>query len=530
MKNISSEYVKKTRDNTQVWEAFVLRMNTKYSDRQRTIDNENADRNHSQAIRAAEDAEAFRWPSSLASCPLDGKPCCIAVHRATDGQTDNELELELEQMRSALSWCCTQIDCSPLHSYRRHPDHVSYHMDWAFTRYLRLKIQGSPNMLANQSALEEHCHFGGTGKLWFPTSQAMRAAHAFAVPEPEKTGFEGPFLECRPRPQGMVDGANVTEKIGKALEWLCGADVIGNCDGVMKELQLIGAISRQADETDLLYRARILFTLYYQAHWPFEADEGQEICSFDDTAYLHSPGLDGQPVLVTLPSLRGKSPFHWPTSFASCPADGLPCCRAIYRDNDSPHLDRMESALSWACGQIDCRPLHTYRSFPQNISLHMDWAFSHYLRKVVAAFVTEGLTTLEQLKENPKALEEHCKFGGVGDLLIPDVEGGWETTATHGGPAAECVPEASLAHPGSNFSEIVERSLETLCGAIISACDDIMKEIGRTGAVQALPSEDPLFFRARVLFTAAFQLRWQESSEACSFGGVTVLRATPAGG
>jgi hypothetical protein len=497
----------------------------------------------------------FEWPSSLASCPMDDLPCCVsAIRPPAEGELSAE---ELHGMQMALSWACTQIDCAALHTFRRHPDHLAFHMDWAFTRYLRAMIRKHPSdpvLGHNMSFFAEHCNFGGYARLWFPTQQALQLARRYG----SAASRGGPMLECFVPEELVAEGSTTANQtiglVWKALEWLCTDPVLGSCEGAVRELQLAAQhasrrtngdgplILGRKDEEDLLFRARLLFTLFYQVMWQFDEEDTQGPCAFEGIALLAPPAeatecTSPRAALFT-PRVK-PPPFRWPISLASCPYDdGLPCCRA----RNGSLLADMEKALSWACGQVDCTPLHTFRLHPMNISFHLDWAFSRYLRKAVAEAHSSGSLAL---LENNTFLEELCYFGGVGMLWVPRSSARLRIQQSlfatgdgvslqragegHEGPDVECLADAAAYD---------EASLESaLCASgVIGSCDGHLREVQRTGMAGIRDGETQVALKARLLLTLHFQLHWPDaggsdeadSSLQCGVPGVPgTLHRTP---
>ena len=561
IRNITAEYTKKQRENTQVWEAFILRMKRKYAQR--------SPAGSAAGIRASGageelrhepnlDESVFVWPGSLASCPADDLPCCLSVYRPED-QLDAAL---VQKMQDALSWCCTQIDCYPLHTYRRHPDHIAFHMDWAFTRYLRKMLHfhsslSSPSLLAallqNRTFLTEHCSFEGVGSVWFPSQLALQqyGTHAHYSMKESSTAapaaWVGPQLECFV--PVLISSNRSVDLSWKALEWLCREELIGNCEGAVRELLLTHATVRDENETDLFFRSRMLFTLYFQVSWHAEDDGLPSSCSFEGVARLRDP---------TNPQVRVLSPkqyastvqFQWPMSLASCPFDGLPCCRSRYRqlpvfttvEEEQALQRRQEQALSWACEQIDCFPLHTYRRYPANLSFHMDWAFSRYMRKVLGSVIDAAISDAEF----QTAAAEACHFDGLGELWVPSeavvaemlttlsappdpdpdasahfpLGGGHDARGTNTssntmlllGPRLEC--DVGAQDENTHAAVAAESVIQRVCDeGLLGDCEAFVQQMQRTRVVPFRQDESPERFRARLLLNLYLQLYWASASD-----------------
>jgi hypothetical protein len=178
----------------------------------------------------------------IASIPTGTSQGCVAAWRTEELDEDRTRRLE-----GALSFACQRIDCAPLHlaGVRRYPDTLVAHADWAMHRYHLLAVQGG-------EAPEQACHFGGAAKLVMcaPTCQAC----------------------------GVPDGTPV-ERLGAALEWVCGPDGLQNCGEVLHGLGV------NTDTATVAERAATLFTHFFSVHRCMHHDPS-EACHFGGAGTL----------------------------------------------------------------------------------------------------------------------------------------------------------------------------------------------------------------------------------------------------
>jgi hypothetical protein len=178
------------------------------------------------------------WPT-ISSSRGDSTAC---VSRWRHEELD---EASTAQLEAALSYACQKIDCRPLHNMgvRHHPDTLVAHADWAFDRYL-----GWATTTHNEPA-ETACNFNGAAKL------VACARQCFG---------------CKVVPSATE------ERIGAALEWVCGPNALHDCGGIL------AAIGGDANRS-VTDRASVLFSVFYNVHRCVHYDP-DEACYFGGAA------------------------------------------------------------------------------------------------------------------------------------------------------------------------------------------------------------------------------------------------------